>query len=512
MKKQLFLLAVLCALILLVPAALAGGQTNPRRPEMEESLRMIEAIRAGEVMVNDGPSVTVTGPSSFALGETPVFHAEVNDPESGVNYLFGFGFVDESRETGFVYYANTPTADQDFTMIEMYNAGEYLMWVRLYDANDTDNVLYWGWKYFTITGDSGALDRKAAEIVSECRAADEWHTALNLHDWLTHHIYYDLNYDYYGEDCIFRGFGVCDSYSKAYRLLCRTAGINVGRVVNDNHAWNILEIDGKWYQTDPTWDDPAGDFVAVSGSENHDYFCLSSFLMYMDHPSYSDGSYGFEPESLAYKTCDALDANYHVHEGLWRSFTCDYYLLDRSEEIRDIIDSGMTSFSFDISSWDTYWWLGDDGEVHGAWTGDKTFYLMAYGMSMDDWTLNDGSAVRFDVTYDASDKVLDFSLRGWAIAETGTLILPSEVSTVEAEAFRYTDATTVFLPATVTYVGPRAFACSAVRTVVILNPDILIDDTAFEDCGRLILRVPSLTQGTLPAFAEAQGALLALYE
>ena len=26
-----------------------------------------------------------------------------------------------------------------------------------------------------------------------------------------------------------------------------------------NHAWNLIKLDGEWYQVDVTWDDPVWD-------------------------------------------------------------------------------------------------------------------------------------------------------------------------------------------------------------------------------------------------------------
>ena len=51
--------------------------------------------------------------------------------------------------------------------------------------------------------------------------------------------------------------GVCQSYAYAYKLLCSNAGLDcivITGNLNGNlpHAWNAVNIDGKWYQTDTT--------------------------------------------------------------------------------------------------------------------------------------------------------------------------------------------------------------------------------------------------------------------
>lgn len=59
------------------------------------------------------------------------------------------------------------------------------------------------------------------------------------------------------------GKGVCESYAKTYEYLCeifRLPCITVtGNALQDGqtigHAWNAVQIDGKWYNVDATWND-----------------------------------------------------------------------------------------------------------------------------------------------------------------------------------------------------------------------------------------------------------------
>ena len=42
------------------------------------------------------------------------------------------------------------------------------------------------------------------------------------------------------------------------------------------HMWNYVQLDGKWYGVDVTWNDPTGGTGAVSGYENEDWLLLGS--------------------------------------------------------------------------------------------------------------------------------------------------------------------------------------------------------------------------------------------
>ena len=57
---------------------------------------------------------------------------------------------------------------------------------------------------------------------------------------------------------------VCDGYSYAYEYLLQKAGIRstviAGRAGDDEetagpHSWNLVELDGQWYEVDATWND-----------------------------------------------------------------------------------------------------------------------------------------------------------------------------------------------------------------------------------------------------------------
>ena len=62
-------------------------------------------------------------------------------------------------------------------------------------------------------------------------------------------------FDSYG--ALIEGKAVCEGYSKLFQYLCYCVGINATQVVGTGagggHMWNAVQIDGKWYQSDPTW-------------------------------------------------------------------------------------------------------------------------------------------------------------------------------------------------------------------------------------------------------------------
>lgn len=101
------------------------------------------------------------------------------------------------------------------------------------------------------------------------QTASEHDVALQIHDKLLETVEYkdgdmersDDAHDAYG--ALVNHEAVCDGYSLAYEYLLRQAGIDATMVYGQagsgdslgSHAWNLVEIDGDWYEVDVTWDD-----------------------------------------------------------------------------------------------------------------------------------------------------------------------------------------------------------------------------------------------------------------
>lgn len=137
---------------------------------------------------------------------------------------------------------------------------------------------------------------------------------LALHDALACHTAYSKEYigDY--KNSIYTAYGtiverrgVCQSYSMAYKLLTKLAGIeDVCIVGNELHGWNMVNLDGQWYHIDVTFDDPAND---IYGRVNHNYFLISDEKLKENDtsdnhatwsPNYSATDTRYENESIVW--------------------------------------------------------------------------------------------------------------------------------------------------------------------------------------------------------------------
>ncbi|ACD24473.1 sugar/cell wall binding repeat protein [Clostridium botulinum B str. Eklund 17B (NRP)] len=127
-----------------------------------------------------------------------------------------------------------------------------------------------------------------------------------IHDYITQNCTYDKdNYDkktvpnisHASYGALINQIAVCDGYSKATMLLLNEYGIEAGIVTNDSHAWNYVNIDGNYYQTDLTWDDPTPETNKIT----YKNFNCSDNVMRKIHPWTST-----IPESCTDTTFDDL--------------------------------------------------------------------------------------------------------------------------------------------------------------------------------------------------------------
>lgn len=73
---------------------------------------------------------------------------------------------------------------------------------------------------------------------------------------------------------------VCEAYARAFKVLCDRSGIPC--ILEDGdaggpHMWNAVQVEGNWYATDVTWNDPTGgNSGAISGNENERWLLVGT--------------------------------------------------------------------------------------------------------------------------------------------------------------------------------------------------------------------------------------------
>ncbi|MDE5779390.1 MAG: hypothetical protein K2I10_12935 [Lachnospiraceae bacterium] len=123
---------------------------------------------------------------------------------------------------------------------------------------------------------------KTKNLAEQLRKPTEFESVKAVHDYICENVTYDHTYRNYLDLEGFRdGTMVCNGYSMAMFNLLSNMGINCRIVTGmansqdgtENHAWNVIRVDGKWYNTDATWDDLDNKRTPVS----YNYFLKSDY-------------------------------------------------------------------------------------------------------------------------------------------------------------------------------------------------------------------------------------------
>lgn len=118
-----------------------------------------------------------------------------------------------------------------------------------------------------------------------------------IHDYLVNNTDYDItNYNngtipdrsYHITGLLQYNKSVCNGYMETFQLLMDMLKINsicISGTANNSanrgyngHAWNLVEIDGKWYYIDVTWDDPSNAKIL-----RYNYYLVTDAVLSQNH-------------------------------------------------------------------------------------------------------------------------------------------------------------------------------------------------------------------------------------
>lgn len=108
--------------------------------------------------------------------------------------------------------------------------------------------------YLTTKSQERRINKQVKKIVKRIGKGNRARKAKQAHDYLVQHMTYDSKY-YNPYHAFSKGKGICMSYALAYQRLLQEMKIPCIYVKGKNHAWNMVKIEGYWYNVDVTWDD-----------------------------------------------------------------------------------------------------------------------------------------------------------------------------------------------------------------------------------------------------------------
>lgn len=144
----------------------------------------------------------------------------------------------------------------------------------------------------------------------------DYNKIMHAHDWIINNLDYEQNitnnnvYNLYG--ALIEKSAVCEGYAEALKyildevdipcvLVSGTATNSEGKT--ERHEWNYVQLYGKWYAIDSTWDDPVVKGTGyVADSIKHRYFLVGSNEMNKNH--FPNGQMTESGQKFAYPTIE----------------------------------------------------------------------------------------------------------------------------------------------------------------------------------------------------------------
>ncbi|MBQ7882275.1 MAG: hypothetical protein IJ312_06150 [Treponema sp.] len=141
------------------------------------------------------------------------------------------------------------------------------------------------------------IEEEANKILSQIEKGTEYQKILMIHDYLVNNVSFEESlsknniYNMYG--ALVNKEAVCEGYAKAFKYLMDKIEVEcvvvIGMATNSkgetqNHAWNYMNLDNKWYAIDVTWDDPIVIGHGYVGNDiKYRYFLKGSTTIDKDH-------------------------------------------------------------------------------------------------------------------------------------------------------------------------------------------------------------------------------------
>ena len=141
---------------------------------------------------------------------------------------------------------------------------------------------------------------------------DQYQTELAIYNYIIEHCVYSTTSSYASTafGALVDGSAKCDGRAKAMVWVLRSFGIESSVLTGSDHAWVILNIDGTYCNTDPTFDDNES-----GGSQrpcSYAYFNVPQSAI-ADDPYPADELY----TDLGIPDTVSWAQNYHVRSGFW---------------------------------------------------------------------------------------------------------------------------------------------------------------------------------------------------
>ncbi|MCE6056416.1 hypothetical protein J7889_02295 [Mycoplasmopsis agalactiae] len=161
----------------------------------------------------------------------------------------------------------------------------------------------------------------AKKIVAEWKDLSTLEKVIKAHEWLTANVTYvdtgDIWKDQSAHSALIEKNAICTGYANGFNMLMHEMKIpsimmtgNIASWRSVKHAWNLVEIEGKWYHVDTTSDRVDLTKGKAKDRVDSNKVTYNYFLMHDDDFSYAKGFYNHYKDRMGNRFRNHKNASY----------------------------------------------------------------------------------------------------------------------------------------------------------------------------------------------------------
>ena len=224
-----------------------------------------------------------TGNSKITLPNKISEVIETENAEENMKAVFSLAINAFEYDNPDIFYIDTSKL---ILFYERDRLGNYNIYLK--NDNQTNNYFVNG---FDNENDVEQAQEQINNIVQKIEEKiqemnTDYEKILYIHDWIVNNTKYDEKLSKTNRNSIYGVFiekeATCGGYAKTFKYLIDRLNINciiiqgeaTSEEKTENHAWNYIQLDNKWYGVDCTWDDPIiiGDTSVQNREIYHTYY------------------------------------------------------------------------------------------------------------------------------------------------------------------------------------------------------------------------------------------------
>lgn len=143
----------------------------------------------------------------------------------------------------------------------LWNGVNFAGWIRTQPNGVKTYIFKFTVTYHTTLEQEKMVDAEVDRIINDynLKNLSQLEQISTIYNYLCSNITYDLEnvnqgFSHTAYAGLINKTCVCQGYALSFYRLCRELGIDSRIIASDNHGWNIVELNGVYYNVDSTWD------------------------------------------------------------------------------------------------------------------------------------------------------------------------------------------------------------------------------------------------------------------